>query len=354
MASDAKQSEASNDEVEEPATNTRALKVPAHVAIKLFGDSTQTAKLEGRSKLTAKSNKGAAYLQLANGIFSIDDDPAIRTDLLKKQYCAANEHIGKTGAGLKPEDVSRTVRSPTSSEMQTFKWWPRLHGFWRTLPNFNPYTVTSDPGQGLANEAHLVLMGGLCDLDLDESGFYSLATTPDVDDATGSTSVTPFTLTPTDSNKTKHEPLSKTPSRSNTPKTKSLKHTLEEAFAEGSAKQNEILKQVKTLKYEHAMGELDLKHADDDDPKPAEYAASMMQTPTPTNASLEGFGLMAELNDATLPGSSSHTPHAGVEEGQLEVACMLIERGAGVSAQDKDSQTPLHQASKEGQLEVAC
>jgi ankyrin repeat protein len=42
------------------------------------------------------------------------------------------------------------------------------------------------------------------------------------------------------------------------------------------------------------------------------------------------------------------------EEGQLEVACMLIEHGTGVSAQDKDSRTPLHQASKEGQLEVAC
>jgi hypothetical protein len=38
--------------------------------------------LEGRSKLTAKSNKGAVYLQLANGIFSIDDDPAIRADFV--------------------------------------------------------------------------------------------------------------------------------------------------------------------------------------------------------------------------------------------------------------------------------
>ena len=33
---------------------------------------------------------------------------------------------------------------------------------------------------------------------------------------------------------------------------------------------------------------------------------------------------------------------------------MLIERGAGVSAQDKDGQTLLHQASEEGELEVAC
>jgi hypothetical protein len=106
---------------------------------------------------------------------------------LKKQYRAANERIGKTGAGLKPEDVTPDseianiigmfdlyillcffVRTEpiVEKETQTFKWWPRLHGFWRTLPNFNPYTVTSDPGQGLANEAHSVLMGGLCDLDL--------------------------------------------------------------------------------------------------------------------------------------------------------------------------------------------
>ena len=49
-------------------------------ALKLFGDSTKTAKQEGHSKLTAKSNKGVAYLQLADGIFSIDEDAAIRSD----------------------------------------------------------------------------------------------------------------------------------------------------------------------------------------------------------------------------------------------------------------------------------
>ena len=50
------------------------------VTIKLFGDSTQTAKLEGHSKLTAKSNKAAAYLQVIDGIFSIDRDPGVRAD----------------------------------------------------------------------------------------------------------------------------------------------------------------------------------------------------------------------------------------------------------------------------------
>jgi hypothetical protein len=102
IASEAQQSEASDDEVKEPATDAAALKVPgrvvwdryperterlldyldAHpdVAIKLFGDSTQVAKSEGRSKLTPKSNKTTGYLQVADGIFSIDDDEAVRVD----------------------------------------------------------------------------------------------------------------------------------------------------------------------------------------------------------------------------------------------------------------------------------
>jgi hypothetical protein len=100
MASEAQPSESSDDVVEEPETLT--VKVPARVvwdkyperterlldyldahpdvAIKLFGDSTQAAKSEGRSKLTAKSNKGAAYLQVADGIFSVDENPAVRAD----------------------------------------------------------------------------------------------------------------------------------------------------------------------------------------------------------------------------------------------------------------------------------
>ena len=36
---------------------------------------------------------------------------------------------------------------------QEFRFWKRLHGFWRTLPNFNPYTASSEPGQDLAADA---------------------------------------------------------------------------------------------------------------------------------------------------------------------------------------------------------
>jgi hypothetical protein len=102
LASEARQSDASDDEPDEPTTTTTTLKIPARVvwdkyperterlldfldahpdvAIKLFGDSTQVAKLEGRIKLTAKSNKAAAYLQVADGVFSVDDDAAVRAD----------------------------------------------------------------------------------------------------------------------------------------------------------------------------------------------------------------------------------------------------------------------------------
>ncbi len=117
VASEAQKSEASGDELEH-ATNALTLKAPARivwdkfpewtehlldyldthtdVTIKLFGDSTQAAKSEGCSKLTAKSNKGAAYLQVADGVFSINDDEAVRADFVKnpsKCVKAINNYI---------------------------------------------------------------------------------------------------------------------------------------------------------------------------------------------------------------------------------------------------------------------
>jgi hypothetical protein len=101
LASEAHQSEASDGEQEAAAANTQARvpgrvvwdKYPARterlldyldaypdVAIKLFGDSTRAAKSEGRSKMTAKSNKATGYMQLAEGVFSVDDDSVVRDD----------------------------------------------------------------------------------------------------------------------------------------------------------------------------------------------------------------------------------------------------------------------------------
>ena len=116
------QPEPSDDnDLDETATDTLTLKIPAcvvwdkyperiehllnyldthpDIAIKLFGDSTQSAKSEGCSKLTAKSNKASAYLQLADGIFSLDDDPAIRADFMtnpNKYAKAVDNYITNT------------------------------------------------------------------------------------------------------------------------------------------------------------------------------------------------------------------------------------------------------------------
>jgi hypothetical protein len=113
----------SDDELEEPATDTLSLtlkilacvvwdKYPERmehlldyldaypdVAIKLFGDSTQAANSEGCSKLTAKSNKGATYVQVADGIFSVDNDAVIWADFKtnpNKYAKAINNYITNT------------------------------------------------------------------------------------------------------------------------------------------------------------------------------------------------------------------------------------------------------------------
>src|SRR5712672_3866960 len=120
-ASGAQQLEGSNDEPEVAVPGTVTLKVPARViwdkypkhtehlldyldahpdvTIKLFGDSIQAARSEGRSKLTAKSNKSTGYLQVADGVFSINNDMAVRTDFAanpNKYAKAIDNYINNT------------------------------------------------------------------------------------------------------------------------------------------------------------------------------------------------------------------------------------------------------------------
>src|SRR6266849_8418030 len=91
--------------------------------------------------------------------------------------------------------------------------------------------------------------------------------TPDSEDffcpavATGSTSAMPLTSS-MDSSKIKYEAssVSKTPSCAGTPKSRSmLKWALQDVFAEGSAKENQILERLGAQKHERAIGELELK-----------------------------------------------------------------------------------------------
>ncbi|KAF8463545.1 hypothetical protein DFH94DRAFT_699523 [Russula ochroleuca] len=342
MASEAQQSEASDDEPEEPLTDATAHRAPAqvvwdkypvrtdrlldyldahsNVAIKLFGDSTKVAKSEGRFKLTAKSNKSAGYLQVAEGIFSIDEDAAYAkavdnyiTNILKKRYRAANECIGTTGAGLKPGDATpgSEIANIIELETQKFRWWPRLHGYWQTLPNFNPYTVSSDPGQDLADQAYSVLLGdrGHADSEMDEHRLPDLGNTdtalPDDDNIAPVGRSTPSPAKP---NHSRHNSLassahksfraisdasSRTPSSSQ--KSKAMtKHSLQDVFAEGS---KTLDKQHQREQHEFRMMEMwmRMRMSQNQNQQGMPMATPSSQLP------YEGLGLMAELNDAILP-----------------------------------------------------
>ena len=66
-----------------------------------------------------------------------------------------------------------------------------------------------------------------------------------------------------------------------------------------------------------------------------------------------GF-LLERGADLTAQNKDKETPlHVASRWGDVEVAGVLIERGADVSAQDKDGETPLHLASRWGDVEVA-
>ena len=96
---------------------------------------------------------------------------------MKTKYRKINAELGKTGAGLTVEQIRKnpelsniigtfilghlcnTTDWSSHSDQFTHELpvWERLHGFWRTIPNFNPYMVSSEPGQDLESEAQEVL-----------------------------------------------------------------------------------------------------------------------------------------------------------------------------------------------------
>ena len=54
-----------------------------------------------------------------------------------------------------------------------FLFWKHLHGFWQTLPNFNLYTASLEPGQNLAADALALIQGkGKDNDDEDEDGAF--------------------------------------------------------------------------------------------------------------------------------------------------------------------------------------
>ncbi|KAH7911778.1 hypothetical protein BJ138DRAFT_979870, partial [Hygrophoropsis aurantiaca] len=136
--------------------------------IKLFSDSLEDAKEDGRDKAQAKGSKSEFYLKIAKAVFDSDDEEqavrdhflkypndfvtpvASRFKTLKSKYNTFNSELKQTGAGLRAEDELR--RDPKTNTLidhllQKFPWWPDLHGWWRQIPSFNANYSTADGGQ---------------------------------------------------------------------------------------------------------------------------------------------------------------------------------------------------------------
>ncbi|KAF8869849.1 hypothetical protein CPB84DRAFT_1855981 [Gymnopilus junonius] len=107
----------------------------------LFSDSMAAAKEEGHAKVTAKGAKNHYYVAMAKASLTFMTSLMNYGNHLHTQYCEFNQKLSHTGAGMEYSDVD------------DFPYWECLHGYWHTLPNFNPLTVTSDPGQDLEDNA---------------------------------------------------------------------------------------------------------------------------------------------------------------------------------------------------------
>ncbi|KAH9052850.1 hypothetical protein EDB87DRAFT_1549759, partial [Lactarius vividus] len=139
---------------------------------KLFSDSSHDTKKENRPHCVAKGSKSAFHAKMAEYIFSVDTDPKVCEEIKggRKKYTKAVENritqvqpraCGRTGAGLSVDEIRRdeSLSNLLGKLLLRFPIWERLHGFWHTLPSFNPYAVSSEPGQDLEGKALGVLFG---------------------------------------------------------------------------------------------------------------------------------------------------------------------------------------------------
>jgi hypothetical protein len=55
-----------------------------------------------------------------------------------------------------------------------FPYWERLHGFWRTLPNYNPLSISSDPGQAIDERMMGFVPKGIANADPEADGIANI------------------------------------------------------------------------------------------------------------------------------------------------------------------------------------
>ncbi|EGN92184.1 hypothetical protein SERLA73DRAFT_173042, partial [Serpula lacrymans var. lacrymans S7.3] len=142
----------------------------------LFSDSQEDATKESRKKGQAKSSNMVLHGELAQYVFGVESDPTICATLksdparytkavdnhlssLKKKYCQSCQELGRTGAGLTFEQLERNPKymGPIGAITAKFKMFHCLHGSWRKIPSYNPFTTSSDAGQDHEVQAYNLL-----------------------------------------------------------------------------------------------------------------------------------------------------------------------------------------------------
>ncbi|KAF9536441.1 hypothetical protein CPC08DRAFT_771567 [Agrocybe pediades] len=143
--------------------------------IKLFSDSTSQAKSTSRVKIQAKEGKLILFEELADHIFSQDEDKAVQKAYqadkskyakstkqqftrLKKTYQQYRAEFKVTGGGVKEGDDAINL---TEKIQEAWPFYEDLHRMWSELPNYNPVGVsTSTPGQNFGAQAAKLFLEG--------------------------------------------------------------------------------------------------------------------------------------------------------------------------------------------------
>ncbi|KAF8443153.1 hypothetical protein L210DRAFT_3396416, partial [Boletus edulis BED1] len=138
--------------------------------VKLFSDSTQDAREEGRTRVQLNTTKKNTYMELARYIFEHDAElhaewlakpqPFVaatqrRHTALRTRYHEQVKRLGQTGAGLTFDELLRADRTKglISEIACDFPWFSVLHGWWRSNPTYNVAFSTADPDQDFAAQA---------------------------------------------------------------------------------------------------------------------------------------------------------------------------------------------------------
>ncbi|KAI5980693.1 hypothetical protein EDD15DRAFT_2205352, partial [Pisolithus albus] len=131
---------------------------------KLFSDSTQDAREEGRSKQQLRHGKNQIYIEMAKAIFLHDEtdefralaatNPGVFASSIRSRLdvtpCLGRQVLGRTYEDLLSNEKTKNILAAITKD---FPWWADLHGWWRTNPAYNNTFSAADVGQDFSARA---------------------------------------------------------------------------------------------------------------------------------------------------------------------------------------------------------